>query len=191
MRYYNSDKPDEEIALLVQAGDVDLFGVLVERYEKKMMRYARKFLSNQEDIEDAIQGVFLKAYENIQSFDTKRKFSTWLYSIAHNKLVNVLKKNKRRSLLFFSDLDTFLPQRFAHNNVHEDILDKEVRRMLDKCLEKLDYKYKEPLVLYYFEDMDYKQISDIMRIPVSTVGVRLKRGRKAMKSILKDSNYNL
>ncbi len=55
--------------------------------------------------------------------------------------------------------------------------------MLDRCLADLDPKYREPLILYYFEEQDYRKISDIMRIPVATVGVRLKRGRLALQTI--------
>ena len=87
-----SEQEDEIIAALVQSGQSVLFGVLVKRYEEKMRRYARKFLSNDDDKKDIVQEIFIKAYINIKSFDTKRKFSSWLYRIAHNELVNNLKK---------------------------------------------------------------------------------------------------
>ena len=83
---------DEEIVELIQSGQTDLFGVIVDRYEDKMKRYSRKFLLNQDDINDIVQDVFIKAYTNIQSVDIKRKFSSWLYRIAHNHLVNYLRK---------------------------------------------------------------------------------------------------
>ena len=75
---------DEEIAQKVQANDTDAFGVLVFRYEDKMLRYARRFLFDYHDSEDVVQNVFIKAFTNINSFDYKRKFSPWLYRIAHN-----------------------------------------------------------------------------------------------------------
>ena len=64
---------------------------------------------------------------------------------------------------------------------------EEMEKILDQSLNKLDPKYKEPLILYYFEDMGYKEISDILQIPVSTVGVRLQRGKTRMKEIFKES----
>jgi len=76
-----NDKTDEEIAKMVQLGDVESFGVLVERYEPKMLRYAQRFLFHKQDTEDQVQEVFLKAYTNIQGFDTKRKFSPWIYLV--------------------------------------------------------------------------------------------------------------
>jgi len=103
-----SEQPDEEIAKQVQLKNIELFGVLISRYEEKIKRYGRKFLSEKEDIEDIVQKIFIKAYRNIQSFDSKRKFSSWLYRIAHNEFVNELKKKKRDSLRFF-DPDVIFP----------------------------------------------------------------------------------
>ena len=74
-----TDLKDEEIASLVQGGDQDSYGALIERYEKKLTRYGRRFLYDHDDIEDVVQEVFLKAYTHINSFDTKRSFSSWIY----------------------------------------------------------------------------------------------------------------
>ncbi len=179
---------DEQIAGLVQAGKADFFEILVVRYEKKITRYGRKFISEHEDIEDTVQNIFLKAYENIQSFDVKRKFSTWLYRIAHNEFINVMKKKKRSPLSLF-EFDTFLPQKLIQDDIHQNVLDKELHELLNKCISSLDVKYREPLVLYYFEEMNYQEISEIMRIPVSTVGVRLKRGRDILNSVYKEKGH--
>jgi len=183
------NKTDEEIASLVKAGSVEIFSVLVDRYEGKMTRYARKFLSDKEDIEDVVQRVFLKCFENIKSFDEKRKFSPWIYRIAHNELVNVLKVRHKKTLPLF-DLDTFLPSAFLikNDNIEERIDAQAVKQMVEKCLETLEFKYKEPVALYYLEGLSYKEISDVMRIPISTVGVRIKRAKKNMKSFCNNLN---
>ena len=81
---------DEKIAARVQEDEIEAFGILVERYEVKMLRYGKKFLTQYEDIEDAVQDVFIKAYTNIQSFNTSMSFSPWLYRIAHNTFINVI-----------------------------------------------------------------------------------------------------
>ena len=172
---------DEKIAGIVQKGKSESFGILVERYEAKITRYARKFLSNYHEIEDLVQDIFIKAYTNIQSFDTSRRFSPWLYRIAHNEFINAIKKKGKESLSLF-DLDSILPHLISKERAESEINGREIRQMIDKCLNKLDFKYREPLILRYFEDLDYKEIADILRIPVSTVGIRLKRGKKKMKS---------
>ena len=179
------ESADERIAKQVQSGDTEAFGVLVERYEAKMLRYGRKFLFNYNDIEDAVQTVFIKAYANIQSFNVTRKFSSWLYRIAHNTFINMIKKKGREPLLFFE------PDTILFHSVPDDRADKEVelrgiREVLDHGLEKLDPKYREVLVLYYFEEKDYREIAEILHVPVATVGVRLKRARERLKSFIKE-----
>lgn len=172
-------KTDEKIARLVQSGDIDLFGKLIERYEAKMIRYGRKFLSGFQDIEDVVQDIFIKAYQNIQSFDVKRKFSSWLYRIAHNEFVNALKKQKKKPLSLF-ELDVIFPYSLD-KEVDQKIDDQKTLKNIDRYLNKLSFKYKEPFILYYTEGLSYKEIADVLRIPVSTVGIRLKRAKEKIK----------
>ena len=183
-----SNQSDEEIVALIQKGNIDYFGILINRYKAKMMRYARKFLSDTEDISDIIQEIFIKVYINIQSFDVERKFSSWLYRIAHNELVNALKKRKKNILPLF-DLDTFLPINLQDNSLENDIDNKDMKMVIDKCLDQLKPKYREPIILYYLEELTYKEIAEVMRIPISTVGIRIKRAKEKMKSIFKKLGY--
>jgi len=171
------DLSDEDIVKLVQSGEIEPFAILVNRYEKKMKRYGRKFLSEREDIEDIVQRIFIKSYENIQSFDVKRKFSSWLYRIAHNEFVNEL---KRRKPLRFFDLDVIFPHLLSYKENYGQNVD---RQILNKYLNRLPDNYREVIVLRYFEELDYKEISDILKIPVSTVGVRLKRGLNKLRDV--------
>jgi RNA polymerase sigma-70 factor (ECF subfamily) len=175
---------DEHIARLVQQGDVNIFGELVNRYEQKMARYARKFLFAGDEIKDVVQEVFLKAYINIRSFDPARRFSPWLYRIAHNELINAVKKKSRLPTFSF-DLDALFPHLAAKENVEGELERKEALAMLEHSLDKLSPKYKEALVLYYIEELEYKEIAEILQIPISTVGVRLQRGRSLLKKIVK------
>ena len=184
----HSDKTDEQIVLLVKAGDIESFRELVDRYEAKLKRYSRKFLFDRSDTDDLVQDVFIKAYTNIQSFDNSKIFSPWIYRIAHNEFVNALKK-KLSSRIFSLDLDTFFPQPVARETA-DDFSEKEfTSKLLDKHLKEIDPKYREPMILYFFEDMDYREISQVLEIPVSTVGVRIKRGKDKLREILKDNNF--
>lgn len=180
---------DESISQKVQAGDIQLFGVLVERYEAKLQRYGRRFLFGYEDAQDIVQDVFLKAYRNLQSFDPSLKFSPWIYRIAHNEFINTIRKKGREPLSFF-DPDTLFPHPVAKEKADDEAKDNELRAMMDSCLNKLDPKYREPLVLYYYEDLDYNSIAEILHIPVSTVGVRLNRGKQSLQKIYLTLNPN-
>jgi RNA polymerase sigma-70 factor, ECF subfamily len=176
------DKTDEELVQLVLDNKTEAFGILVERYEKKLLRYGRKFLYDYENIEDTVQNVFIKAYVNIKGFDIKKEFSPWIYRIAHNEFINIIKKKKREPFLFF-DADIIFS--FAgKNNFLKEIERKEEKEEIEKHLSKLKTRYREPLVLYYFEEKNYQEISDILEIPISTVGIRLKRGRNEIKKLL-------
>ena len=174
---------DETVAQRVQNGNVEAFALLVERYEKKITRYAKKFLSHPDDIKDIVQDVFVKVYVNIKSFDVKRRFSPWIYRIAHNEFVNALKKNKAAKLSFI-DFDVLFPHPVAKETADSDVDRNDLRRMLDGYLEEMPVKYREPLVLYYFEEMSYREIADVMRLPVPTVGIRLQRGKLLLKEIV-------
>lgn len=177
---------DEELASGVQQGNLHLFGLLVERYEEKMMRYAKRFLFGHHDAEDMVQEIFIKAYTNIKSFDATRRFSPWLYRIAHNEFINNLRKKQREPVPFF-DPDTLLPHPIAPERADQQINDREIKEMLTWGLDKLAPKYREPLVLYYFEDLSYQEISDVLQIPVSTVGVRINRGKLALRNLFTKS----
>ncbi len=182
-----TEQTDEQIAIAVKQGDSRAFGMLVERFEPKLLRYARKFLFDYEDGKDMVQEIFIKTYSNIQSFDTSRSFSSWIYRIAHNEFINAIRKKGREPLSFF-DPDTLFPHPTAPTQADDELKKLEIKQMVEKCLEKLDPKYREPLVLYYFEDMDYKQISEIMHIPVSTAAIRLKRGKVSLQKIYESLN---
>lgn len=183
------EQTDESIAALVQAGSVKSFDILIERYEGKIKRYAKRFLFK-DDADDIVQEVFIKAFVNIKSFDTGKKFSSWIYRIAHNEFINAIKKKKSEKLMFF-DFDLLFPHPAARESADSLVVNNSLRLMLEKCLGGLNAKYREPLVLFYFEDLDYKEIAEILHIPASTVGVRLSRGKAMLKKLVKEADPTL
>ncbi|MBU6500604.1 MAG: RNA polymerase sigma factor [Patescibacteria group bacterium] len=182
------EKTDEDIATDVQRGDAQAFGTLVERYEDKLIRYARRFLRSSDDAEDLVQETFIKAYSNIKGFDTKRRFSPWIYRIAHNEFVNSMRKRSGKENISIFDFDLLFPHPVAKETADDKVNKEELKRMLGGYLEQLDPKYREPIVLYYFEDMDYGEIADILQIPSSTVGVRLRRGKAMLRKLMDKLN---
>lgn len=182
--------PDEVIARAVQTGDREQFGIIVERYEQKLLRYGRKFLSGREDVEDIVQDAFLRAYQNIQSYDSSRPFSAWIYRIAHNAFVNRLRKNAYGPILV-ADFDTFI----AHPQYEDPTLTErdhaDIKSAVDAGLSELVSQYREVLILYYLEELSYKEIAEILQIPIGTVGIRLSRARTALKKVLPDHAVSL
>lgn len=178
-------RSDEECAALVQKGDHEAYATLVHRFDPKLMRYGRKFLSEKDDIEDIVQDVFVSAYQNIKGFDVSQRFSPWIYRIAHNAFVNRLRKQKRSSFPSL-DFDTFLAHHVAPEPLQSEREQAEMRELVERGLSKLDPKYKEVLILYYLEEMSYKEIADILQVPTGTVGIRIKRGKEALKTAYQD-----
>ncbi len=185
-RMNNDGVSDEEFAARVQRGDVEAFEELTRRYQERLTRYAKRFAGDL-DSDDIVQEAFVKAYLNIRSFNTARRFSPWLYRIAHNEAVNFIRRTKREPLTFF-DLDVVFPHLAADENLEADLSGKETRAFLKASVDALPPKYREPLVLYYFEEFSYDAISDIMRIPKGTVAIRLKRAKDLLKRALHEAH---
>ncbi len=175
------NREDKEIAFYVQQGKDQLFSILIDRYQTKLLRYGKKFLNSNEDIEDIVQKVFIKVYKNIKSYNHNKKFSSWIYRVAHNEFVNKIKKKSKSPLRFF-DPDMIFPHLLkSDENPNKKRIKKELSSTLDKHLKKLKPKYREVVILYYFEGLSYKEIAHILKIPIATVGTRLSRAKKILK----------
>lgn len=185
----NDLRTDEELAHAVQEGTTEAFGILVERYEAKLLRYGRKFLSNRDDIQDIVQNILIIAYQNIKSFDTTQRFSPWIYRIAHNAFVNSL-RSKARSLLSFVDFDTFASHPVYEDTQKSERDQAEMKKMVEVGLAQLSSKHKEVLILHYLEDMSYKDIGDVLQIPTGTVGIRLKRAKESLVKVYEKMNLH-
>lgn len=170
---------DEVIAARVQAGDAEAFGELMHRYEAKLGRYGRRFLSRNDDIQEMVQDIFIRAYQNIQSFDGSQRFSPWIYRIAHNVFANELRR-KSRTPLTLPDFDVLLGYAPSPEAADTESERASLKRLVEAGLAAIAPKYREVLLLYFMEELSYKEIADVLRIPVSTVGVRLARAKKEL-----------
>ncbi len=179
---------DEQIATSVQKGNLEDFGELVLRYGKKIQNYLFRFIQTKEEVEDLTQEIFLKAYSNILSFNPKKKFTPWLYQIAHNELVNYLRKKHYLSTKFINlDFDVLAAKSISENDILKDLENNLKFELIDKKLNKLNFKYRQPFVLFFYENLSYQEISDILKIPISTVGTRIKRAKEIIKKSVNNS----
>ncbi len=171
---------DEELIVRVRSHDKELYRIIVERYEKKLLRYAFLLIKNKEKAEDIIQQAFIKAYINLNGFNTNKKFSSWIYRIVHNEAMNIIKKYKKETPLKL-DIDLASAQ-----DLEEEYVKKELVRNAKHCLSELPVIYSEPLILQYLEEKSYDEISDILHMPIGTVAVRIKRAKALMKKICRE-----
>ncbi len=170
---------DEDIVSRIIDGDSFLFECIVERYFDALMRYGKKFIVDDEDIKDLIQEVFIKVYENIKRFDVSRRFKPWIYRVAHNVFVNHLRFRSR--LPFIIEWDAFVSLPIKDEKYEKDKENEHIRRELETYLSNISASYREVLLLYYIEEMSYKDIAEVLHIPTSSVGVRISRAKGALK----------
>ena len=162
---------------------------LMKRYEPVLLRYINRMTKvSKEEAEDLLQEIFIKVYQNLNGFDTNLKFSTWVYRIAHNEIINHYRKNKRDRFTVELDADdedvrslsVFLTDTL---NIESQFINREKANAVRKVIGELSQKYQDILVLYYFEDLSYSEISDILRKPPGTVATLLNRARAKFKKI--------
>lgn len=174
----SSNFSDEQLIKEIREGRVDLYSEIVRRYQNKLFNYLNRLSNGSAESEDILQNVFIKAYKNLYGFDIEKKFSSWIYRIAHNEAINNLKKNSRKVSL--DDIVFDLP---SETDLEEEMDRAVLKERMADSLSRIDVKYREPLILYFFEERSYEEISDILRIPVNTVGTLIHRGKKLVKKI--------
>ncbi len=175
---------DADLIQLVLAGEKNAYAKIIDKYEAKLSRYVRKFIWNNDDVADVLQNIFTKSYMYLGSYDRRQSFNSWIYRIAHNEAINFLKKHRRFTLVSLYQMvefDTLIPLLTSPEKADDRALYREHKAFVDSHLQQLDLKYREVLVLYFYEDMSYEEIAEILRIPKATVGVRLNRAKAKLK----------
>jgi RNA polymerase sigma-70 factor (ECF subfamily) len=162
------------------------FGILVNRYQDRLTRYLRRLgVTRNEDIEDVLQDVFLKAYRNLNDFDQRLRFSSWIYRIAHNTAMSFFRaKRVRPEGMLVDDGEEALSHVKSDLNIEKEAEKNFDAERLRAALDTLDAKYRDVLVLRYFEQRDYGEISDILRIPEGTVATLIHRAKKRLADAL-------
>lgn len=175
---------DESLATNLQAGNKQAFEILIDRYQEKMSRYAKRFFADKADVEDLVQDVFLKVYVNINSYNNSQRFSPWIYRIAHNTFVNKIAWKSVRKLVSIDTDEIFTLSLASPENVERESIKREEREQMEKHLQKLDEKYRTPIFLFFYEELSYEEIAEVLKIPINTVGIRILRGKDKLKKLL-------
>ncbi|MGB4834054.1 MAG: sigma-70 family RNA polymerase sigma factor [Candidatus Moraniibacteriota bacterium] len=168
---------DEALAVHVRTVDQESYRELVLRYEDRLRRYAFHLSRDEMRAADIVQEAFLKAFINLQSFNPERQFSTWIYRIVHNEAMNLLGKQAR---------EIALPEDFdvaSSEDIIADLASEEFRRQVETCIAEMPLLYAEPLALAVFDGRSYEEISDILRLPLGTVGTRIRRAKLLMHTL--------
>ncbi|MBP9827816.1 RNA polymerase sigma factor [Patescibacteria group bacterium] len=158
-----------------------MFREIVQRYEAPLLRYIRR-LGLHDEAEDILQDSFLKAYRYLGSFDPSLKFSSWMYRIAHNTAMSAHRARQVRPVVERSEeSQKAYDSMAAELDVSQDLDQEILKEHLEEALARIDKKYQAVIVLRYFEERTYDEISDILRLPVKTVGTLLHRAKKQLQ----------
>lgn len=187
-----TSQSDSEIIKSVISGNKEDYGVLVRRYQQKIFSYLYRFLNkNTHAAEDVAQAVFLKAYQNLGRVDLTRPFQPWIYRIAHNEAANYLRTRSRKKESALADWEW---NRLANTENEESPESAEKLKYIRVTLATLKPKYREVVVLYYYEEKTYEEIANILNTNTNTVGTLLRRARqkmlKTIEKMEKDGNLS-
>ncbi len=173
---------DRELVARFRAGETDAFDRIVDANQQRITRLVHRLLDAPDDADDVVQEVFLAALVNSKRFHGKCKLSTWLTTIAVNKC----RSRWRRRRLWLRVMP------WAARHVADDTSDpleaaeshSQVRRQVRRAVQELSTKYRETVVLRYFQEMSVSEIADVLGISSGAVEVRLSRARGKLKEIL-------
>lgn len=179
--------PDQEVVERVRSGEKGLYEILMRRYNQTLYRAVRSYLRDRDDVQDAMQEAYVKAYMKLDQFKGDSAFSTWLVRIGINEALQVLRK--QRTMHIYTDPGqraeglTQLPDTGQMNPEQRTIRD-EHRRLLEQAVDRLPDDYRAVYMLREVEEMSVAEVSQVLGITESNVKVRLHRAKIMVKDAL-------
>jgi len=184
----DSSPTDEQLIAKVLAGDQAAYTILVERHSNLVYAIVSRIVLNEADADDVAQEAFVRAYHALPRFRGDSKFSSWLYRIAVNRSLTHLKRKKRRA----AALDPTTGARAEveaslgapPEDPHEAVLREERRAAVRAAVAQLPPRYRAVVTLFYLEERNYKEVAEILGIPMGTLKTHLHRARALLKEAL-------
>jgi RNA polymerase sigma-70 factor (ECF subfamily) len=174
---------DAGLVRLAQAGDMRAFEALVVKYQRRIARHVARYVRRASDVEDVVQEAFIRAYRGLASFRGESAFYSWLYRIATNSALAFLKRAPSADFLQ-EDLNDeredgpFEPGLTDGEDPERLLLAKQISGAVDKALARLQPELAEALLLYEVEGKTYKDIAQMLDVPIGTVRTRIFRARE-------------
>jgi RNA polymerase sigma-70 factor, ECF subfamily len=178
---------DEDVVARVLAGETGMFEIVMRRHNQRLYRVARAILRNDGEAEDVMQDAYVHAYEHLDQFAGRAKFSTWLTRIAvHEALARQRRDNRYQELEPMSEQEGDPMDRFPSlaSNPEEQASNSEIRRLLEDAVEELPDAYRTVFVLRNVEEMSTTDTADVLEITEENVKVRLHRARALLRKSL-------
>jgi RNA polymerase sigma-70 factor, ECF subfamily len=178
---------ETELIRRAREGDTQAFGVLVERYQRRVVRVAMAVVHNQDDALELAQETFVRAFENLAKFESRSSLSTWLYRIAANLAIDFRRREGRHTVLRGEEGEFELSRLPSERgNSFAETARGELNRRLHEALKELTPEHRAVILLREVEGLSYDEIGDILQCPRGTVMSRLHYARNRLRGILKD-----
>jgi RNA polymerase sigma-70 factor (ECF subfamily) len=190
----NPASEDIDLVRLALAGSQDAYRDLLVRYQRPVLGLVRRMVGNPPLAEDLAQEVFLKAFRALESFDQTRKFSSWLFKIAHNTAIDQLRRRQLDTVPLETpnpdepDLVAILPDS-AIETPEVKAQRRDLAGAIEAAVTSLRPIYREVVALRYQEGLTYDEIAEITDLPLGTVKTHLFRARKAMVTHLESEGW--
>ena len=174
-------------------GDQDAFAELVRLYEKKVFALTSRMCKNPDDAAEAAQEAFLAAWQGLPNFRGDAAFSTWLYRLASNACIDLLRREGRHQNAAgpsFNDEESGLDVTDTAPTPSETLERKELRDQIEAGLQSLSTEHRQVLILREIHQLSYEEISQILKLDSGTVKSRISRGRRQLRNfLLKSGNF--
>lgn len=177
-------KHENEIIQNVLDGDREKFALLVDKYQGPIYNLLYRLTGSMQDAEDLAQETFIKAYKSLNNFQTKKKFFSWIYTIAINLTRNHLKKKKP---LLVENVEDLKPdnRQTDKNNPEINLIKHEQAQALARSIQKLPIALREAVILRYYFYLPFEEIARILCISLSGAKMRVYRGLEKLENIMK------
>lgn len=185
---------DKELIRKAKQGDNQAIAKLINLYKDKIYFLGYRMLGNKEEAEDICQETFIRVYTNIDKYNDKHKFSTWLYKIATNLCIDRIRKNKKNIFSLDNNgdngenIDWYSVVPDSRLNPEEEAIMNEQKHLIQLSFEGLPVKYRTIMILRYVDELTLLEISEVLDLPVTTIKTRLHRGREYMRANLVTNN---
>ena len=175
-------------------GDQAAFGELVTLYEKKVYALTLRMCKHPEDAAEASQEAFLAAWQGLKFFRGEASFSTWLYRLASNACVDLLRRESRHRTAAGPSLDdegVYLDVADSAPSPHAIAESNELKQQIEEGLRALSPEHREVLILREIHQLSYDEIAQALSLDSGTVRSRISRGRKQLRNfLLKSGNFS-
>ncbi len=188
---------DEDLMQEYSQGNAEALNMIFQRYKTPVLNFALRILGNRADAEDAVSDVFVAVFEKKYRYDAKAKFTTWLFTVAHNVCISKIRGRKNLVSLWFRNEETDELEAWeipdAGELPRERLNRLQIAGVLRQSIQKLPPEQKEALVLREYHGMNYEEISQVMHCSLEKVKVLIFRAREGLRkelpASLKEERY--